>query len=1137
MSAPEKGEPVPREPVPMDLRAPLPTGTWVLEASAGTGKTYTIAGLVTRYVAEGVARLDQVLAVTFGRAATGELRARVRERLLSVRDELADPVTARNCSDPVVEHLAQGTDDEVRLRRQRLVTALAGFDAATVATTHEFCQQVLRGLGVAADLDAGTSLVESLDDLVAQVCADLFLRHATLPGSPPLGLDHQQSLALARTVVRHGQSVLLPEVAAEKEGSPAALRVRFATGVRREVERRKRAQQVLGFDDLLTRVRDALVDPVSGPVARARLQERFRIVLVDEFQDTDPVQWELLRLAFHGSATLIVIGDPKQAIYAFRGADVRAYLAAARLADHRATLDTSWRSDPHLLQGLQTLMRGAALGDPEIVVRPVQPGHKTALLGPAPDSTPVRLRQLRREGLEQVRSGLVQVDAARRAVASDVAIQVGATLAAGITVRGRDGEPERPLQAADIAVLVRTGKQATAVREALLRAGISCVLTGTHSVFDTAAALDWLLLLEAVEQPHRAGRVRRAALTALLGWTAAEVDARGSAGTDALGERVRDWAHLLAEHGVAAMFAAIGEQQRLAARLLCRTDGERLLTDLRHVAESLHAAALDDQLGLAGLITWLRERVTEAAVDPDAERSRRLDTDAAAVQVATVHTSKGLEFPVVLVPFAWDGMSRPKGERTPSGHDGQGRRTLHIGGQGSTGYDSVCLEEDVDEGGEELRLLYVAATRAISRLVLWWVPTENTRRGPLHRLLFTDGPASGIATNLAVPGDREARERLEQIVCGGPGVCVETVGAPGSPVEAPEPGVAPELSAASFDRAIDLAWRRTSYSGLTRDVHDSPAVVGSEPQVPVKDDEEDVEPGAELEQGAQPEDAALLQVPSPMADLPAGAAFGTLVHAVLEGADLSAGDPLEQLRAAAEGQLRWRGGALSAEDLADALLPAVSTSLGPLADGLAFRQITPRNRLVELDFELPLCGGDDDPGSRVLLLGRLASLLREHLPEGDPVRGYAGDLESALLRDQPLRGYLTGSLDVVVRVGSPTDPRYVVVDHKTNRLAERGAALTAWHYRRQALDEAVLAAHYPLQALLYCVALHRFLRWRQPGYDPARHLGGVLYLFLRGMCGPQVGADAAGEVPGVWAWKPPAALVVALSDLLAGNGS
>jgi exodeoxyribonuclease V beta subunit len=165
----------------------------------------------------------------------------------------------------------------------------------------------------------------------------------------------------------------------------------------------------------------------------------------------------------------------------------------------------------------------------------------------------------------------------------------------------------------------------------------------------------------------------------------------------------------------------------------------------------------------------------------------------------------------------------------------------------------------------------------------------------------------------------------------------------------------------------------------------------------------------------------------------------------------------------------------------------------------------------------------------------VAELLREHLAQSDPVHRYADLLAGPVLARQPLRGYLTGSLDLVARVGGPASPRYLVVDHKTNRLSEPDQPLTAWHYRRSALDDAVLHAHYPLQAMLYCVALHRFLRWRQRGYDPAVHLGGVVYLFLRGMCGGAVPPAADGFVPGVWTWQPPASLVLALSRLLAGE--
>jgi len=1103
-----------------DLPGPLPTGTTVLEASAGTGKTYTIAGLVTRYVAEGEVRLDQLLVVTFGRAATGELRTRVRQRFVETRDALADPAAARGSRDAVVALLAQGSDDEVAVRRERLSTALASFDAATVATTHEFCLQVLHGLGTAADLDPGTALVESLDDLVVETCDDLYLRFWGLRDADPPPFSRDVALQLGRAAHSDAEATLVPQDA--EPDSPVDLRVRFATAVRAEVERRARALRVMGFDALLRRVRDALTDDVSGPVACGRLRDRYRVVLVDEFQDTDPVQWEVLERAFHGHRTLVVIGDPKQAIYAFRGADVRAYLAARGAAGAQATLATNWRSDPRLLAGLQTLLRGAALGDPEIVVRPVDAGHDAVVVSPA-DDAPVRLRVLSRDGLPATKSGLPQVGPVRDAVAADVAAQVVALLSSGATVTPRGSEQSRPLAPADVAVLVRKGAQAQLVREALAAVGVPSVLTGTSSVFATAAAADWLVLFEALERPHRTGRVRRLALTPFVGSTAADVDTGSETATDALALRLREWAELLTERGVAAMFGAVAEQQALAERLLTRPDGERLLTDLRHVAESLHSEQLTAQLGLSGLLSWLRARVEDARGDADQERSRRLDTDAAAVPVVTVHTSKGLEFPVVLVPFGWDAPGGGTGERLPRGHDGE-RRLLHVGGKDAADYGVACTAQDVDDAGEELRLLYVAATRAVSRLVLWWAPTLNTRKGPLHRLLLA-GDVSAVPVEVDVPDDAALQQRLAELAASGTGLRVDQVVlAAGAAVQvevpAPPDGV---LAAAVFDRDLDTGWRRTSYTGLTRAVHEHEAV-GSEAQVPVKDDEPEPPVAGEADR-----DSPLRAVPSPMADLPGGAWFGTLVHAVLEEADLSGDDPRAALVEACAEQLQHRTVDLSAEQLADALLPAVSTPLGPLAGGRRFRDVAPADRLLELSFELPLAGGDRPVAD--VRLGEVADLLEAHLPAGDRVRPYARLLRDPLLAGQQLRGYLSGSIDVVVRVDGP---RFLVLDHKTNRLADRDVPLTAWHYRQEALDDAVLAAHYPLQALLYCVALHRFLRWRQPGYDPARHLGGVLYLFLRGMVGDALPDDGAAP-PGVWSWRPPAELVTALSDLLAGR--
>jgi exodeoxyribonuclease V beta subunit len=268
-----------------------------------------------------------------------------------------------------------------------------------------------------------------------------------------------------------------------------------------------------------------------------------------------------------------------------------------------------------------------------------------------------------------------------------------------------------------------------------------------------------------------------------------------------------------------------------------------------------------------------------------------------------------------------------------------------------------------------------------------------------------------------------------------------------------------------------------------------------------------------------------------MADLPAGATFGSLVHAVLEHADPRAADLHAELRRHVDEQLRWWSVDAAPDELAEALVPMQHTPLGPLAAGLTLADIPLGDRLRELDFEFPLVGGDR-PGRDLpdVQLRRVADVLRRHLAADDPMRAYADRLESPSMGGQLLRGYLSGSIDVVLRL--PED-RFVVVDYKTNKLGDAEVPLTALDYTPALMTEAMLHSHYPLQALLYSVVLHRYLRWRLPGYDPAVHLGGILYLYVRGMCGPDTPVFD-GQPCGVFAWQPPASMVVALSDLLAG---
>jgi len=1090
-----------------DVCGPLPTGTTLLEASAGTGKTFTVGALVTRYVAEGVADLDELLVITFGRAASQELRERVRAQLVQAQRALADPSTADPANSLLTHLLREGADRAAMHRR--LTDALAGFDSATIATTHQFCQIVLRSLGVAGDTDAGATLVESLDELVVEVVDDVYL--ATYGGDrTPPPFDRDAALALARTAIEDPQAEL---AAADPEDLGGTARTAFAAAVRAQVERRKRRLGILSYDDLLSRLATALED--ADAPARARMRQRWRIVLVDEFQDTDPVQWQVLDRAFSGHATVVLIGDPKQAIYGFRGGDVVTYLDAARTAAARATLGTNWRTDEELLGQLQVTLQGAALGDPAIVVHPVTAHHGATRLAGLPQPAPLRLRQVRRDGFRLTRAGLIPAAEARRFVARDCAGDIAVLLASGATWCGE------PVRAGQVAVIVATRAEGQLVQRELAERGIPAVMSGGGDVFQTPAGDAWLTLLEALESPHRSGLVRAAALTCFFGHTAAELDAGGEELTARIADTLRGWALLLRGRGVAALVEA-AEERDLTSRVLAEEDGERLLTDVRHLGQLLHEVSLRDGLGLTALLGWFRDERRRTAAN---ERPRRLDSDAAAVQIVTVHGSKGLEYPIVYLPFAYQYFPFPAD--VARFHD-DGRRTLDVAGSGARWPEHLAAHRQ-EELGEELRELYVALTRAQSQVVAWWAPTTNTSTGPLHRLLFGRRPGDPVVPDQVDVRDDDDAARILGLIegLGGPAHELAEV-AP--PVPAPDREPVGELAARRFDRPVDTAWRRTSYSGLIRVEESAPVDhVGSEPEVSAKEDDEVTAavPSLVEEVAQQPS----RDLASPMAGLPAGATFGSLVHAVLEHADPEAPDLRAELRSHVAEQLRWWPVDATVDELADGLVPLHHTPLGPLTDGLTLGQIPLRDRLRELDFEFPLAGGDLGRASTEVLLRDLARLMREHLPAGDPLLPYADRLDGsgpwgATLGDQALRGYLSGSVDVVLRLPSG---RFVVVDYKTNLLGD-----TASDYAPDRLAEAMLHSHYPLQATLYTVVVHRFLRWRLSGYDPATHLGGVLYLYVRGMLGPDTPL-LDGHPTGVFSWQPPAGLVVALSERLDGR--
>jgi exodeoxyribonuclease V beta subunit len=620
--------------------------------------------------------------------------------------------------------------------------------------------------------------------------------------------------------------------------------------------------------------------------------------------------------------------------------------------------------------------------------------------------------------------------------------------------------------------------------------------------------------------------------------------------------RLHRWSDILRQRGVATATRAIMATEGLPGRILRQPTGERDLTDLGHIAELLHSEASAGQLGAPALRAWLARRIEDSGAETaDAEdRSRRLDSDADAVQVLTIHRAKGLEFPVVYCPYLWDSGPALRKGRPVVYHDltADNRRTLDVGvTEPRPSYLAHFSAAHDEQRGEDLRLLYVALTRARHRVVVWWVRAYESQHSPLGRLLMSRDVAGNVAPSASYsPNEAAVHSRLRAVADRVPGqISVERCTAYPVARWAGRTPVPDELATARFDRGLDRAWRRTSYSGIT--AADQGDTVGSEPELPGITDEPDDTTrdagasgasggsgasGAFGRAGVTPrdsndvgEEAALRSVTSPLAAVPRGAEIGTFVHGVLERVDFSAADLAAAVTASALDERSLRGTDYgSLEQLSAGLVAALSTPLGPLLGGRSLRTFGLADRLDELRFELPLAGGDSPAGR--ILIADVARLFATSVPAGTGLDGYAARLASPALASH-LRGYLTGSLDLVLRTHRSGVPRYLVVDYKTNWLAPAGEPLSAWHYRPEALAAEMQRDHYPLQAILYMVALHRYLRWRMPDYRPEANLGGVLYLFLRGMSGPE--APLADGVPcGVFSWQTPPSMVAALSDLL-----
>ena len=1162
------------------LRLPL-IGERLIEASAGTGKTFTIAALYLRLLLglggeaayPRAISVEELLVVTFTEAATEELRGRIRSnihelRIACLRGESDNPLYSA-----LLAEIADKDD-----AAKTLLLAERQMDEAAVFTIHGFCQRMLSLNAFESGMLFEQQLIEDESRLRYQACADFWRRHCYpltrdiaavihdvwkgprdllksldrwLQGeapqlkSPPapnetLAERHQQIIAridslkqqwreqvgeiegvlensgldrrkfnrgnqgkwmekvnawaqeetlsyqLPDALEKFAQSFLLERTKAGGEppvhplfsavesllASSLTLTdlvlARAMVEIRDAVAREKRRRGELGFDDMLSRLDEALRGD-SGETLASAIRQRFPVAMIDEFQDTDPQQYRIFRRIWRRQpeTALLLIGDPKQAIYAFRGADIFTYMKARGDVAAHYTLDTNWRSSPGMVGSVNRLF---SLSDNpfmfhEIPFLPVKAAAKNKGLRFTVDAADVPAMNVWLMPGDTVGSGDYQTFMAQLC-----ATQIRDWLSAGQQGRALlwRGETSRPVQASDITVLVRNRLEAAQVREALQTLGIPSVyLSNRDSVFETLEAQELLWLLQAVLSPERENTLRSALATSMFGLTARDIENlnQDEQAWDALVEEFSEYRQIWRQRGVMPMLRALMTARHIAENLLATRGGERRLTDILHISELLQEAASQLESEHA-LVRWLTQHIAE----PDsnaASQQMRLESDKHLVQIVTIHKSKGLEYPLVWLPF----IARFRKQDQAFYHDRETFAAVLDLGQ-----DEASLElAEAERLAEDLRLLYVALTRAVWHCSLGVAPLSSRKSGnsdfhlsALGRLLQAGEAmdAAGLAARLAdfCHGD---------IALQRPGELDLT------PWQAPAASI-PPLSARELQRRIADDWRVTSYSGLQQHGFSSG---------------QDLLPRLDIDAVGVGEVVEEPQLTPHQ--FPRGAAPGTFLHSLFEELDFT--QPVPDGWMAEKLQLsgfdaQW------APVLTDWLGGVLKTRLpGP---DIALNQLAARDKQVEMAFYLPI--------AQLLTAERLDALIRQY----DPLSADTPPLDF-----RQVRGMLKGFIDLVFR----HEGRYYLLDYKSNWLGEDREA-----YTRPAMEQAMRAHRYDLQYQLYSLALHRYLRHRLADYDYDRHFGGVIYLFLRGMDGQEGGQ-------GIFTTRPVRPLIDGLDQLFAGE--
>ena len=1227
----------------------LDFGRVVIEASAGTGKTYSLTVLVVRHIAETELTANKLLMVTFTKVATAELRHKTRERAR----EALECLHTDNKKEAWMNAMF-ATEESKSKAKSKLTEFIARFDEATITTIHGFCQIVLGQLGMKSPAPANYTVQNDIkniidqaitDTLAARMAENLGLLHGNWTyrkktptanrGDPkPLKIkDIQTSISRLRKaidrIMKNSGALVLPikhpsEFATQREKLPEKNRdlvvqqlevaetiAEEALKVVADVRRRCFESKIITYDDMVRLVAEILNPtdnsrdkPEEASMLAANIATQYRMIMVDEFQDTDKSQWSIFEEIFKAGKdkpTLVTVGDPKQSIYRFRGADVQVYIDSVKAIDPRYKLETNYRSDGTLLTALETLLADTKFdvsGDVEFEkVNPADRNKGTKIgsksnpkLFENVPGAPVELRYLSNYSKLEADPGKVDEKGELKNVNNNDSAKVERIFwqdcANHVVELLNDGEiPDkesqkisamRAIKPSDIAILVNSHLSAETAVNYLLASGVPAVRLKTSSVLNSTAAMHWLMFLGAIANPGKPQFVRAFALS----WFGKSSNEEM---LNATSEQIAAWqrecattSELLQKRGLSAIYLSYRNSEKFLKRVLRDSNGERNITDLDHLAEILTAIPrLAQQAGAAECYETLRD-LAEKPDDENEDHLRRIERDDDAVKIMTVHSSKGLQFPIVFLPTLYiepsDRGNNPEmfslkfnDDNGPSqrvidcasGFEAGASQWKFIPSEAQNPLIPVGESEErknlavADRFSESKRLLYVALTRAEHKVITYWSAygkaTGNTNVALAQILCAHDKSLTRIPTET-----KPLDDLMKRISDKSKGTFTPIPLNPEKPAilkwDNPITKSNFVVDVAKFTRDPETVslygFSRWSYSALSKAIKGEDASVGgdgapgtdeTDPIANNEDNATQLIDGIESPSKANTIDVHITAQDAiaamPLFDGVAGASFGVAVHKVFKEINPSSFDIQDSINQNVESRFASWSEKVDKTKISEGILKSIDSPLGVEFGGETLRSLGARHRLAELSFDFRLSHDItfkiSDIGRLMLEFGELNSDLTE----------LANRLVSLGVDNRQIAGYMTGSIDAVFRIiDSDKSVRYIVSDYKSDQLhnpkAENENPLISYHPER--LIDPMVKKGYILQILVYSVALHRYLKWRQPAYEPEKHLGGAAYLFIRGMIGFETNESPARPY-GVYFWRPPTKLVLALDALFAGK--